>query len=211
VRKQSNSEWIASGLQRGVLLRLAETEDCSLSWKTIRLRLSNLPEATFMKTTLINLAIGLVICFGLHSAAAGDKIDVSAVITKADAEAVLGTPVKDAKGRNKEGADGYYDSGWSYYAVKGDKALVFDVLVPGRDAPPHLAATMFSVLPPGGGKSTPVNALGDKAIFYHDKTGLDMLNILKGNILITIGMHGVPAKTALEQEKSVASKILARL
>ena len=70
---------------------------------------------------------------------------------------------------------------------------------------------MFSVLPADGSKSTRIDGLGDKAIFYHDKTGLDMLNILKGNILITIGMHGVPAKTALEQQKSRAKKILAKL
>jgi len=38
-----------------------------------------------------------------------------------------------------------------------------------------------------------------------------MLNILKGNVLITIGMHGVPAKTVLEQEKLLAKKILPKL
>ncbi len=151
------------------------------------------------------------LCVGLYSAAAADKIDVSAVVTKADAEAILGVPVKNAQGRNKVGADGFYDSEWSYYAVTGDKALVFDVLLPGREAPPHLAETMFSVLGPEHGKPTNVDGLGDKAIFYHDKTGLDMLNVAKGNVLITIGMHGVPAETALEQEKSLAKNILAKL
>src|SRR6266516_4602428 len=115
-----------------------------------------------------NLIIAALLCVVVYSVAAGDKIDVSAVVTEADAEAILGVPVKDAKGRNKEGSDGFYDSEWSYYAVKGGKALV-----------------------------------------YYDKSGLEMLNILKGNILITIGMHGVPAKTALEQEKLLAKKILA--
>src|SRR5437870_12305688 len=139
-----------------------------------------------------NLIIAAILCVVVYSVAAGDKIDVSAVVTKADAEAILGVPVKDPKGRNKEGSDGFYDSEWSYYAVKGDKALVFDVLYAGREAPPHLTQTMFSVLPADGSKSTRIDGLGDKAIFYHDKTGLDMLNILMGNILITIGMHGVP-------------------
>jgi hypothetical protein len=95
--------------------------------------------------------------------------------------------------------------------VKGDKALMLDLLVAGRDAPPNLTKTMFSVLPPGGGKSTNVDGLGEKAIFYHDKSGLDMLNILKGDMLITIGIHGLPANAALEQEKAVATKILAHL
>ena len=158
-----------------------------------------------------NLIIAALLCVVVYSVAAGDKIDVSAVVTKADAEAILGVPVKDAKGRNKEGSDGFYDSEWSYYAVKGDKALVFDVLYAGREAPPHLTQAMFSVLGPERGKPTPVDGFGDKAIFYYDKSGLEMLNVLKGNILITIGMHDVPAKTALEQEKLLAKKILAKL
>jgi hypothetical protein len=76
----------------------------------------------------INPAVAVLLCVVVHSIAAGDKIDVSAVVTKSDAEAILGVPVKNAKGRNKEGSDGFYDSEWSYYAVTGDKALVFDVL-----------------------------------------------------------------------------------
>src|SRR5437016_10915430 len=81
-----------------------------------------------------NLIIAALLCVVVYSVAAGDKIDVSAVVTKADAEAILGFPVKDPKGRNKEGSDGFYDSEWSYYAVKGDKALVFDVFYAGREA-----------------------------------------------------------------------------
>jgi hypothetical protein len=164
-----------------------------------------------MRNGLVDFAVCMFVCVGVRAVVAADKIDVSTVITKSDAEAILGVPVKDAKGRNKQGTDGFYDSEWSYYAVKGDKALVFDVLFPGREAPPHLAQTMFSVLGPEGKKPTSVDGLGDKAIFYHDKTGLEMLNILKRNILITIGMHGVPAETALEKEKSAAKKILAQL
>ena len=148
------------------------------------------------------VAVGLVFSAGF--ALADEKVDISKVVTKADAEKILGGPVKDAKGRNQEGKDGYYDSEWSYYATKGDKALVFDFLI----GPPNLAATMFSVLPPNGGKFTKIEGLGEKAIFYHDKTGLDMLNILKGNSLITIGIHGMAPDAALEQEKAIAKKIL---
>jgi hypothetical protein len=164
-----------------------------------------------MKRKLLHSLIFIIICVGVRFAAAGDKIDVSKVITKSDAETILGVPVKDAEGRNREGRDGYYDSEWSYYAVKGDKALVFDLLFPGRGAPPHLAKTMFTVLPPDGGKATKVDGLGEKAIFYHDKNGLEMMNILKGEVLITIGIHGMPAQAALEQEKLIATKILAKL
>ena len=144
---------------------------------------------------------------GASFALADEKIDVSAVITKADAEKILGVPVKDARGQNKESKDGFYDSEWSYYATKGDKALVFDFLV----GKPGLAATMLSVLPADGGKVTKLEGFGDKAIFYYDKSGLEMMNILKGNTLITIGIHGMPGPAALEQEKAVATKILSHL
>ena len=88
---------------------------------------------------------------------------------------------------------------------------MFDVLYAGRKAPPHLAQTMFSVLPADGGKSTPITGLGDKAIFCPNETGMAMLHVLKGDILITIGIHGLPANTALDPEKSLATKILANL
>src|SRR6266536_6666495 len=114
-----------------------------------------------MKLRLINIVAAAALCLGSWTVFAGDKIDLSSVITKADAEKMLGVPVKDAKGRNKEGSDGFYDSEWSYYAVKGDKALVFDVLYAGREAPPHLTQTMFSVLGPERGKPTPVDGFGD--------------------------------------------------
>ncbi len=161
-----------------------------------------------MKTILINLALSTIAMVDLASANAGDKIDVSKVITKSDAERILGVPVKDAKGRNQNGTDGFYDSEWSYYAVKGDKALVFDVLYAGK---PGLAATMFFILPADGGKSTPVDGLGDKAIFCPNETGMQMLHVLKGNILVTIGIHGLPANAGLDPEKSMATKILANL
>src|SRR5438034_7717688 len=164
-----------------------------------------------MKRKLIIVVVGTAVAVSTCSAFLGQKVDVSAVITKAEAEKILGVPVKDPKGRNKEGNDGFYDSEWSYRAVNGDKTLVLDLLVAARDAPPKLTKTMFSVLPPNGGKSTNVSGLGEKAIFYHDKTGLEMLNILKGDMLITIGIHGLPATAALEEEKAVATKILAHL
>ena len=164
-----------------------------------------------MRRTLIDFAVSIIVCAGVCSATAGDKIDVPKVITKADAEKILGVPVKDAKGRNQNGSDGYYDSGWSYQAIKDDKALIFDVLYAGQEAPAHLTQTMFSVLPADGGKSTPITGLGDKAIFCPNETGMAMLHVLKGDILITIGIHGLPANVALDPEKSLATKILANL
>jgi len=164
-----------------------------------------------MKRTLVGFAISIIICVAARWATAGDKIDVPKVITKSDAEKILGGPVKDARGRNQNGTDGYYDSEWSYHAINGEKGLMFDVLYAGRKAPPHLTQTMFSVLPADGGKSTPITGLGDKAIFCPNETGMAMLHVLKGDILITIGIHGLPANAALDPEKSMATKILGNL
>jgi hypothetical protein len=89
----------------------------------------------FMRRTPVGFAILVVICAGVRPAMAGDKIDVPKVITKSDAEKILGVPVKDAKGRNQNGKGGYYNSEWSYHAIKGDMLLMFDVLYAGQEAP----------------------------------------------------------------------------
>jgi len=164
-----------------------------------------------MRRTIAGFAILIIICGGVRSAIAGDKIDVPTVITKSDAEKILGVPVEDAKGRNQNGKGGYYDSEWSYHAINDDKWLYFDVLYAGRDAPPHLTQTMFSVLPADNSKSTRIDGLGDKAIFCPNETGMAMLHVLKGDILITIGIHVLPANAVLDSEKSMATKILANL
>lgn len=165
----------------------------------------------FVIRTSVRFAILIIICAAARWATADDKIDVPKVITKSDTEKILGVPVKDAKGRNQNGTDGYYDSEWSYHAINGEKALMFDVLYAGRKAPPHLTQTMFSVLPADGGKSIRIESLGDKAIFCPNETNMAMLHVIKGDILITIGIHGLPANAALDPEKSLATKILANL
>src|SRR6476660_4824175 len=77
-----------------------------------------------MKRTLVGFAISIIICVAARWATAGDKIDVPKVITKSDAEKILGVPVKDAKGRNQNGKGGYYESEWSYRAIEGDKGSI---------------------------------------------------------------------------------------
>lgn len=164
-----------------------------------------------MRRIIVGFTVLIFLCAGLRSAMAGDKIDVPKVITKSDVEKILGGPVKDAKGHNKNGSGGYYESEWSYRTIEGDKGLYFDVLYAGQDAPPHLTQTMFSMLPADGSKSTPVDGLGDKAIFCPNETGMAMLHVLKGDILVTIGFHGHAPKQVLDSEKSMATKILANL
>jgi len=164
-----------------------------------------------MKRKLLNLVVGTAVAVSTCSTFAGNKIDVPKVVTKSDAEKILGVPVKDARGRNKNGTGGYYESEWSYHAIEGDKGLYFDVLYAGREAPPHLTQTMFSMLPADRSKSTRIGGLGDKAIFCPNETGMAMLHVLKGDVLITIGSHGLSADAALDPERSMATKILANL
>jgi hypothetical protein len=164
-----------------------------------------------MGRTVVGFAIVIIICSGVRSVMAGDKIDVPKVITKSDIEKILSVPVKDAKGHNKKGTGGYYESEWSYRAVEGDKGIYFDVLYAGQDAPPHLTQTMFSMLPADKSKSTPLDGLGDKAIFCPNETGMAMLHVLKGDILITIGFHGHFTGAVLDTGKALATKILANL
>src|SRR5215475_5374025 len=165
----------------------------------------------FMRRTMMGFVTLIIICAGVPSVMAGDKIDVPKVITKSDVEKIVGGPVRDPKGHNKNGTDGYYESEWSYRSVEGNKGIYFDILYPGKGAPPHLTQTMFSMLPADKSKSTPVEGLGDKAIFCPNETGMAMLHVLKGDILITIGFHGPAPKTVLDSEKSIATKILANL
>lgn len=164
-----------------------------------------------MRRTMMGFVSLIIICAGVRPAFAGEKIDIPKVITKFDVEKIVGTPVKDPKGRNKNGTDGYYESEWSYRSVEGNKGIYFDVLYAGKGAPPHLTQTMFSMLPADKSKSTPVDGLGDKAIFCPNETGMAMLHVLKGDILITIGFHGQAPKTILDSEKSLATKILEHL
>ena len=165
----------------------------------------------FMRRTIVGFAILIIICAGVRSVMAGDKIDVPKVITKSDVEKIVGGPVREPKGHNKNGTGGYYESEWSYRAVAGDKGIYFDVLYAGQDAPPHLTQTMFSMLPADKSKSTPVDGLGDKAIFCPNETGMAMLHVLKGDILITIGFHGHFTGAVLDTGKAMARKILANL
>jgi hypothetical protein len=169
------------------------------------------PGENFMRRTIVGFAVSIIICVSVRSVMAGDKIDVPKVITKSDVEKIVGGPIKDPKGHNKNGTGGYYESEWSYRAIAGDKGIYFDVLYAGQDAPPHLTQTMFSMLPADKSKSTPVDGLGDKAIFCPNETGMAMLHVLKGDILITIGFHGPAPKTVLDSEKVMATKILANL
>ena len=153
----------------------------------------------------------------LHAAVAPAKqVDVAAVITKADAEAALGEPVKEPQPRNGDGADGYY-SRCNYYSEKPGKSLVLRVH---QSAAGKLdAKKQFEMLSGGNGKIESINGLGDRAGYIKGNgqaSGPDdkvmMVYVAKGNALITIGIAGLDDEMmALNKAKEIAKKILTQL
>ena len=147
--------------------------------------------------------------------APGKQVDVAAVITKADAEAALGEPVKEPQPRNGDGVDGYY-SRCNYYSERPGKSLVLRVH---QSAAGKLdAKKQFEMLSGGNGKIESISGLGDRAGYIkgNGQSGaadkVMMVYVAKGNALITIGLAGLDDEMmALNKAKEIAKKILAQL
>jgi hypothetical protein len=117
-----------------------------------------------MKRKFINVLVGTaVVC--TCSAFAGDKIDVPKVITKSDAEKILGVPVKGAKGRNQNGTGGYYDRSGVIMRSKVISGSISTFSMPGRRLRRVLLRQCFPCCPPMAANRLPIDGLGDKAIF----------------------------------------------
>lgn len=141
------------------------------------------------------------------------KIDVSTIVTKADAEKTLGEPVSDARTRNIDGQDGYY-SKCNYSSVNPGKSLILHLYraAPGTPGP----RKQFEMLKDGGIILKPVTGLGDKAgVFSGHESGPAkgiMLYVVRGNAFVTVGVGGlVDEAAALEKAKGIARKILAKI
>lgn len=145
--------------------------------------------------------------------ASGVPLDVSKIVDQAAAESVFDGKAKTAAPVNVQGGDGYY-SKCIYYSETPGKTLLLRVYqaAEGYDAGRELESVK---------KNTPalkeVSGLGDKALVTDWKESAlpprsMMLYVLKGNILITIGLGGFGDETAsLGKARSVAEKILAQL
>lgn len=167
-----------------------------------------------MKTVI--LAAALVALAGLETALGAEaekRFDVGAVVSKADAEATLGEPVRAPQLRNGDGADGYY-SRCNYYSQPGGKSLVLRVrqAIGGKlDAKQE-----FDLLSAGSGKLKPITGLGDRAAIGPASpaagyTRALMLYVAKGNALV-IGIGGLDDEiAATEKAKALAQKIVSRL
>src|ERR1051325_10552606 len=94
------------------------------------------------------------------SPAAEKPIDVSAIVPKAEAEKILGEPVRNPTPLNVNGKDGYY-SKCNYYSTKSVKSLLLRV----REASQGSLdpQTELNQLTGNGVKFKTIDGLGDKA------------------------------------------------
>ena len=146
--------------------------------------------------------------------AAEIPIDLASVITKADAQTVLGEPVKDPQAKSEEGADGYY-SRCNYYSENPGRSLVVRVrqISAGQLEPKKQLEEMTA----GNNKFKAITGVGDKAALLRE--GPDkgpghalMLYVAKGGAFITIAISGIDdEKVATEKTKTLAKKIIGKL
>jgi hypothetical protein len=160
-------------------------------------------------------AVFLAIGLANMVVAADSRPDVSQIINKTEASAVLGEPVKDPSPRSGDGTDGYY-SKCNYYSVSRGKSLIIRLQLPGPNAiGPQQELRLLAA---ANGAMEKVSGLGDVA--QMSTSGGDsgfasrvlMLYVAKGNAFLTIGLGGfVDDAIALEKAKTVAQKLLEHL
>jgi hypothetical protein len=166
-----------------------------------------------MKRLLPRLGVLLVAAAVTSVIAAGNRIDVSLIIDKAEAEKILGEPVKAPAPRNVEGSDGYY-SKCNYFSEDARKRLVIRVYQAGSG---HDPAKELEAVAENTGAMRALSGLGDKARISSGAQGglpsqVMILYVVKGNNLITVGIAGVgDEEGAAEKLKGVAQKILTQL
>jgi hypothetical protein len=159
---------------------------------------------------------GVIVSLLTISLLAAEKpIDVSAIIPKAEAEKILGGPVRNPTPLNGNGKDGFY-SKCNYYGTKSVRSLLLRVRQASEGSVDPV--TEFDQVASSGGKMKVIEGLGDKAGIFNGapENGLPpdviMLYVVKGKSFITIGIGGMADEVvALEKAKQVAEKILAQL
>jgi hypothetical protein len=159
--------------------------------------------------------VGVLLLAGVASAvlAADSRIDVSQIIDKAAAEAILGQQVKAPAPRNVDGTDGYY-SKCNYYSTDAKRRLIIRVYqaASGFDPQKELEAVAENT-----GAMRAISGLGDKARMSSGVEGglpskVVMIYVVKGNSLVTVGISGIEDENAAaEKVKDLAQKIVAQL
>ena len=159
---------------------------------------------------------GVIVSLLTISVLAAEKpIDVSGIIPKAEAEKILGEPVRNPTPLNVNSKDGY-NSKCNYYGTKSVRLLLLRIRQATEGSVDPL--TEFDQIASSGGKMKPIEGMGDKAGMFNGapENGLPpnviMLYVVKGKSFVTIGIGGMADETAaLEKAKQVAQKILAQL
>ncbi|HEY2139770.1 MAG TPA: hypothetical protein VGH00_06810 [Chthoniobacterales bacterium] len=167
-----------------------------------------------MRKTIAATVVLLLCAFPRPGGAAENKIDLAALVTKADAQNALGEAVKDPQVRSDEGADGSY-SHCNYYSENPGKSLVLRVrlALAGQLDPKKQLEEMSA----GNEKFKPVPHLGEKAALVKDGPAKGpghalMLYVAKGPAFVTVAISGVDdEKAAAEKVKTLARKILSKL
>ena len=160
-------------------------------------------------------AVFLAISLTNTVVAADSRPDVSQIINKTEASAILGEPVKEPSPRSGDGTDGYY-SKCNYYSVNRGKSLIIRLQVPGPNAiGPQKELELLAAADAAMEK---VSDVGDAAQISTSggESGFAsrvlMLYVAKGNVFLTIGLGGfVDDAVALEKAKTIAQKLLEHL
>jgi hypothetical protein len=119
--------------------------------------------------------------------------DVSQIIDKSEATAILGEPVKDPSPRSGDGADGYY-SRCNYYSVHRGKSLIIRLQLPGPNAIGPQKELQLLLVANGGMEK--VSGIGDAAQMF---TGVATAASLRDSTCFTLptGMHFSPLALAV--------------
>ena len=157
----------------------------------------------------------LISLLSISLLAAEKPIDISEVISKTEAEKILGEPVRNPTPLNVNGKDGYY-SKCNYYSTKSALSLLLRVRQASEGSvDPQIE---FNQATGNGVKFKTIDGLGERAAMLNGvpENGLPpnviMLYVVKGHSFVTIGVGGMTdEETALTKAKQVAEKILAQL
>jgi hypothetical protein len=156
----------------------------------------------------------LISLLSISLLAAEKPIDISAVVSKTEAEKILGEPVRNPTPLNVDAKDGHY-SKCNYYSTKSVRSLLLRVRQASEGSVDPL--TEFNQVTGNGAKATPIEGLGEKAALLNGvpENGLPpnvvILYVVKGNSFITIGIGGMGDEdAALTKAKQIAEKILAQ-
>ena len=147
-------------------------------------------------------------------AGAASRLDSCALLTGADAEALLGAPVAAPSANQVDTGDPNDTRAVSQclYHTIGDDYKSVSVLVRrgatgenARDALPQIRETNAL-----GGAFEPIGGLGDGALWNHGGAG-DQLNVAHGHFLVIASADLGTGEPTLEISKAIAQRVLARL